>query len=128
MAPWFLYGRTCDASRPEQALLSLSSLLRRDQSQMGPGRRGGDAAARSPGQQSFPYEKRLGDLLDGLPLLPDRDRQRGQAHRAAAEELQQGAEDGTVQPIESGRASTSYTLRAAIAISRSIVPSALTWA
>lgn len=101
MTPWFLYTRTCDASRPEQTLLSLCSVLRRDQAQMRPGSGGRDPAARRPGQQSFPYEEGLGDLLDGLPLLPHGDRQGGQADRAAAEELQQRAEDGTVQPIES---------------------------
>jgi hypothetical protein len=61
---------------------------------------GGDASARGAGQQPLPYEEGLGDLLDGLALLPHGDRERGQADRAAAEQLEQRFEDTAVEPVE----------------------------
>ncbi len=59
-----------------------------------------DPPARGTGQQSLPYEEGLGDLLDGLPLLPHRDGQRGEPDRAAAEQLEQGVEDTAVEAVE----------------------------
>ncbi len=47
--------------------------------------------------------KGFGDLLHGLPLLPHRDGERGQADRSAAEQLQQGFQDGAVEPVEAAR-------------------------
>lgn len=67
---------------------------------MGPGRRGGDPAPRRPGQQTFPYQEGFRDLLDRLALLPHGHCEGGQAHRAAAEELQQRAEHRPVQPVQ----------------------------
>lgn len=67
---------------------------------MGPGRRGGDPAPRRPGQQTFPYQEGLRDLLDRLALLPHGHCEGRQAHRAAAEELQQRAEHRPVQPVQ----------------------------
>ena len=67
---------------------------------MGPCRRCGDPAARGTGEQPLPYEEGLGDLLDGLALLPHRDGERGQADRSAAEELEQGLEHPPVEPVE----------------------------
>ena len=65
-----------------------------------PGGGGGDPAARRPGQEALPDQERLGDLLDGLALLTDRDRQRGEADRAAAEPPAQRVEHGPVEPVE----------------------------
>src|SRR5690242_17003603 len=67
---------------------------------MGPCGRGRHPAARCTGEQSLPYEEGLGDLLDGLALLPHRDRERGQTDRAAAEQLEQGLQDTAVEPVE----------------------------
>src|SRR5882757_5914901 len=70
---------------------------------MCPCRRCRHPATGSTGEQSLPYEERLGDLLHGLTLLPHRDRECGQADRTAAEELEQGFEHSTVQAVEAAR-------------------------
>lgn len=57
-------------------------------------------APRRPGQQPFPYQEGLGDLLDRFALLAHGYREGGQPDGAAAEEFQQGAEHRPVQPVE----------------------------
>lgn len=101
MAPGFPCWPTRPVSRPEQALLSLCAVLRRNEAEVGPRRGGRDPAPRGPGEQPFPYEERLGDLLDRLALLPHGHREGGEPDGAPAEELEQGAEHRPVQPVES---------------------------
>lgn len=67
---------------------------------MSPGGRGGDASAGCTGQQPLAYEEGFGHLLDGLPLLPHGHGERGEADGPAAEELEEGFEDTTVEAVE----------------------------
>src|SRR5690606_27423651 len=73
---------------------------RRLQAEVPPARGGGDAAAGGAGQESGAHQVGLADLLDGVGLLPHGHGQGRQAHRAAAERLDQGAEDGPVEAVE----------------------------
>lgn len=63
-------------------------------------RRGWRRVPGGAGQQTFAYEEGLGDLFHGLALLPHRDRERGEADRPAAEQLEQGLQDTAVEPVE----------------------------
>ena len=65
-----------------------------------PGGRRRHAAARGARDQAGAHEERLGDLLDGLGLLPDGDGERGQAHRPAAEPRDERLEHRPVEPVE----------------------------
>ena len=67
---------------------------------MSPGRSGRDPASRSTGDQAASNEERLRDLLDRLRLLPDGDRDRGQADRSAAEATAERVEHPPVEPVE----------------------------
>ncbi|GAA3155408.1 hypothetical protein GCM10017687_86770 [Streptomyces echinatus] len=67
---------------------------------MRPCRGRGHPAARGTGEQALPDQERLGDLLHGLPLLPHRDGEGGQADRSAAEQLQQRLQDRAVEAVE----------------------------
>ena len=70
-----------------------------------PGGRGGDPAARRAGQQPDAHQERLGDLLDRLPLLAHRDRQRGDARPARRRS------GGTARRARPGRAGRGRTRR-----------------
>ena len=67
---------------------------------MRPGYRGRQPTPRRPSQQPGAYEERLGDLLDRLALLADRDGKRAEADRTAAEPTAQHVEDGSIEPVE----------------------------
>ena len=67
---------------------------------------GGDPAARRAGQEAAADQERLGDLLDGLALLADGDRQGGEPDRAAAEAA---AERRRARPGRAGRGPSSST-------------------
>lgn len=60
----------------------------------------GDPSAGRAGEETLADEEGFGHLLDGLALLPHRDREGGQADRAAAEELEQGLQDSAVEAVE----------------------------
>ena len=66
----------------------------------GGGRR--DAAARRAGEQAGADQERLGDLLDGLALLADRDGEGRDADRSPAEAAAQHVEHGPVEAVEAG--------------------------
>src|SRR4051794_33449534 len=67
-----------------------------------PGRVRRDPAPGGAGQQPKPDEEGFGDLLDGLALLADGDRQRAEPDRPAAEAAAQNIEDGPVEAVEAG--------------------------
>ncbi len=59
-----------------------------------------DPSTGRAGEQPGADEERLGDLLDGLDLLADGDRERPDTDRSAAEAAHQGVEHGAVEPVE----------------------------
>ena len=64
------------------------------------GARGRGAPARRALDQSALEQVGLVDVLDRVLLLPDRDRERRQADRAAAEALADRAQDLAVEAVE----------------------------
>ena len=72
----------------------------RTQAEVSPGRRRSQSAARCSHQETLPDEERLGHFFDRLAFLADRDGQRRQAHRPAAETAAHRVQDLAVQPIE----------------------------
>ena len=67
---------------------------------MTPGGSSRNSAALGAHQEALPNQKRLGNLLNGFPLLSHRDSQRGQTHRATPESAAYRIEYGAIQPIQ----------------------------
>src|SRR5665647_2753279 len=67
---------------------------------MSPGQRGRRAATRGADHEALANQERLGDGLDGVRLLADRDGKRAQANRATPEPATQGLKDGTIQSVK----------------------------
>ena len=94
------------ARRETAAPLALSRrrvLVAPTQAARGPGARtapGVARPARGPQQQAFLEQERLVDVLDGLGLLGDGDRQAAQSDRLAVERLAKRADDRAVDLVE----------------------------
>ena len=73
---------------------------RRGYAQVRPGPGGGHPAARGALDQALLEQERLVGVLDGVGLLPHALRQRGQAHRLAAEAAAERVEDGPVDLVQ----------------------------
>src|SRR6476619_7629784 len=73
---------------------------RRHEPEVLPGGRGGDPPAGGPSEETVAHQERLGHLLDGLPLLADGDRERGDPDRPAAEPATEDVDDRAVTPVQ----------------------------
>src|SRR6188508_1109689 len=89
-----------------------------------PAERRDDAAAWGPLEETELEQIRLVDVLDRVRLLAQRDRQRGQSHRAAVEALHDGTQELAIHGLEAALVDLQQLegLAGDVRCDRSVVP------
>src|SRR5690606_17684080 len=83
-----------------QAALRERDPVGRGEAEVPPGARGRHATTRRPREQAGPDEVWLAHLFDGVRLLPNRYRERGEPNRAAAEGPDQSCQHRLAEPVQ----------------------------